>query len=243
MRTELYKTCILTYPEMEILLNRLSCSGLYGMFKQDTETSREQIYRTIADLINRRVLIPQKDKFRIREDVRIILDCMTRAGSYLKISIQDGEQADCICYLTSDTVVTAEYSRIRKASVILSQMDYENFIDNCLTGFLPQAQMIWENAEEKDQTVLCEDQTEMKPGGGQMPQEEICMAYELYTDGLERKRGIYVTEYLLDYYILNVTETAAERYPYHYQTLQHDLTDMIMREKTQSGTQKEWSSL
>lgn len=202
MSEELYVSYVVSQLNMEILLNCIGCEEIYGLFDNiSDEVSKEDVYFAVSDMINKRILIPEKNQLVIRAEIREILNIMKNSGSYMKIEVNDEDKRSYIIYRDKGKAAIGTISMVRNASLIISELSVENLYENFIYDILPDTAQT--KGFNDDVNIENEDTILAYYDNGLMPDEVLLSVTYMQHDTKIRSK-IMIIDNLLDRYVINI---------------------------------------
>lgn len=117
---------LLTYDELRILLFSIGCTECEGVFMPRKEFSQEEVLKAMHTMSGRGILIADNDVFIIREDIREMLEVISRPAATEELDTGYGNQMYFV-YICPDRIVVSEKYWMKKDTVRLRMYNAEDY--------------------------------------------------------------------------------------------------------------------
>ena len=142
MAKEIGRSYIFSLTELEILLQKIGCTKIFGLFEEYEKVNHRETYEALASMVSKEYIIRSGEKFLINRQIREALITVKNAERIIYILQRNELDIEYVCYVGNEYVTVFCNSPLRKDALTMMHMEKYDFFKDLMNSEFPEEELV-----------------------------------------------------------------------------------------------------
>lgn len=142
MAKEIGRSYIFSLTELEILLKKIGCTKIFGLFEECEKVNQRETYEALASMVSKEFIIRSGDQFLINRQIRNALISVKNAERIIYIQQRYDMDIEYVCYVENKYVTVFCNSPLRKDALTMMHMEKYEFFNDMICSEFPEEEPV-----------------------------------------------------------------------------------------------------